>query len=78
MRVFEKMVLRRIFGLKRGAVIGGSTRLHNDVLNNLYSSKSIIRMFKSRRMIWAEHVARMGVKLNAYRILVGYPEGKIL
>jgi hypothetical protein len=45
-------------------------------LHNLYSSPSIIRMIKSRRMRWAEHVARMGEKRNAYRILVGYPEGK--
>jgi hypothetical protein len=50
-------------------------KLHNEKLHNLYSSPSIIRMIKSRRMIWAGHVARMGEK-NAYRILVGNPEGK--
>jgi hypothetical protein len=44
--------------------------------HNLYSSPSIIRMTKSRRMRWAGHVARMGDKRNAYRILVGKPEGK--
>jgi hypothetical protein len=45
-------------------------------LHNLYSSPSIIRIIKSRRMRWAGHVARMGDKRNAYRILVGKPEGK--
>jgi hypothetical protein len=50
--------------------------LHNDELHNLYSSPSIIRMIKSRRLRWAGHVARMGKKRNAYRILVGKPEGK--
>jgi hypothetical protein len=50
--------------------------LHNEELHNLYSSPNIIRMIKSRRMRWAEHVARMGEKRNAYRILVGKPEGR--
>jgi hypothetical protein len=45
-------------------------------LHNLYSSPSIIGMIKSRRMRWAGHVARMMEKRNAYRILVGNPEGK--
>jgi hypothetical protein len=45
-------------------------------LHNLYSSPSIIRMIKSRRMRWAGHVARMGEKRNAFRVLVGKPEGK--
>jgi hypothetical protein len=45
-------------------------------LHNLYSSPSIIRMRKSRRVIWTGHVARMGPKRNAYRILIGKPEGK--
>jgi hypothetical protein len=51
-------------------------KLHNEELHNLYSSPSIIRMIKSRRMRWAGHVARMGEKRNAYRILVGKPEGR--
>jgi hypothetical protein len=51
-------------------------KLHNEELHNLYSSPSIIRVIKSRRMRWAGHVARMGEKRNAYRILVGKPEGK--
>jgi hypothetical protein len=45
-------------------------------LHNLYSSPNIIRIINSRRMRWAGHVARMGEKSNAYRILVGNPEGK--
>jgi hypothetical protein len=58
--VFENRVLRRIFGSKRDEVTGGWRKLHNVELHNLYSSPSIIRMIKSRRMRWAEHVARMG------------------
>jgi alanine-alpha-ketoisovalerate/valine-pyruvate aminotransferase len=57
-------------------VTGAWRKLYNEELHNLYSSKSIIRMFKSRRMRWAGHVARMRAKINAYRILVGKPEGK--
>jgi hypothetical protein len=53
----------------------GSFRLHNEELHNLYSSPNIIRMIKSRRMRWAGQVTRMGEKRNAYRILVGKPEG---
>jgi hypothetical protein len=68
--VFENRVLRRIFGPKRDEVTGDSRKLHNEELHNLYSSPSIIRMIKSRRMRWARHVARME-KINASRILVG-------
>jgi hypothetical protein len=76
LRVFENRVLRRIFGPKRDEVTGGSSKLHNEELRDLYSSPSIIRIIKSRRMRWAGHVARMGEKINAYRLLVGKPEGK--
>jgi hypothetical protein len=76
LRVLENRVLRKIFGLKRDEVIGCWRKLHNEELHNLYFSPSIIRMIKSRRMRWAGHVARMGEKRNAYRILVGKPEGK--
>jgi hypothetical protein len=76
LRVFENRVLRRIFGTKRYEVTGGWRKLHNEELHNLYSFPSIIRIIKSRRMRWAGHVARMGEKRNAYRILVGNPEGK--
>jgi hypothetical protein len=74
--VFENRVLRRIFGLKRSEVIGNWRRLHNEEVNNLYSSPSIITVIKSRRMKWVGHVARIGEKINAYRILVEKPEGK--
>jgi hypothetical protein len=69
--VFGKRVLRRIFGPKRDEVTGGWRKLHNEELQNLYSSPSIIRM-KSRRLRWTRHVARIG-KRNAYRIMVGKP-----
>jgi hypothetical protein len=75
MKVFENMVLR-IFGPKRDEVTGGWRTLHNEELHTLRSLQSIIRMIKSRRMICAGQVARMGKKMNAYRILVGKPEGK--
>jgi hypothetical protein len=76
LRVFENKVLRRIFGRKRDEVTGGLRKLHNDELRDLYSSASIIRIMKSRRMRWAGHVARMGEKRNAYRLLVGKARGK--
>jgi hypothetical protein len=50
--------------------------MHNEELHNFYSSPSVVRMNKSRRMRWAGHVARMGENRNAYRILVGKPERK--
>jgi hypothetical protein len=74
--VFENRVLRRIFGPKRDEVIGDWKKLHNEELHSFYSSPSIIRVIKSRRMRWAGLVARMGEKRNAYRILLGKPEGK--
>jgi hypothetical protein len=69
--VFENRALRRIFGPKRDQVTGEWRKLHNKELRDLYSSKSIIRIIKSRGMRWPGHVARMGEKRNAYRILVG-------
>jgi hypothetical protein len=62
LRVFENRVLRRIFGLKRNEVTGDWRKLHNEELHNLYSSPSIIRIIKSRRLRWAGHVAQMGEK----------------
>jgi len=59
LRVFENMVLR-IFGPRRDEVTGEWRRLHNEELNDLYSSSNIVRLIKSRRMRWAGHVARMG------------------
>jgi hypothetical protein len=58
--------LKRMFGSKRHEVIGGWRKLHN-----LYSSPNIIRMIKSGKMKWTGHLARMGAKRNAFRILVG-------
>jgi hypothetical protein len=73
--VFENRVLRRIFGPKRDDVTGDWRKLHNEELHNLYSSANIIRMIKSRWMRRSGHEARMGKTMNAYRILVGKPEG---
>jgi hypothetical protein len=66
----------RIFGPKRDEMTGGWRKLHNEELHNLYSLTSIITIIKSRRTRWSGHVARMGEKRNAYRILVRKPEGK--
>jgi len=74
--VFENMVLRRIFGPRREEVTGDWRRLHNEELNDLYSSPNIVRVKKSSRMRWTEHVARMGEERGVYRVLVGKLEGK--
>ena len=76
LRVFENMVLRRIFGPRRDEVTGEWMRLHNEELNDLYSSPNIVRVIKSRRMRWARHVARMGDDRGVYRVLVGKLERK--
>jgi len=75
-RVFENRVLRRIFGPKRDEVTGKWRKLHNEELNDLYSSPSIVRVIKWRRMRWAGHVARMRERRGIYRVLVGKLEGK--
>jgi hypothetical protein len=77
LRVFENRVLRRIFGPKRDEVTGEWRRLHNEELHDLYSSPNIIRVIKLRRMSWAGHVAQMSEGRDAYRILVGRPEGSL-
>jgi hypothetical protein len=76
LRVFENRVLRRIFRPKRDEVTGGWRKLHNGELHDLYSSPDVIRVSKSSKMKWVGHVARMGEMRNAYKILVGKPEGK--
>ena len=76
LRVFENMVLRRIFGPRRDEVMGKWRRLHNEELSDLYSSPNIMRVIKSRRMRWAGHVARMGEEREVYRVLVGKAEGR--
>jgi hypothetical protein len=73
--VFENRVLRRIFGLRRDEATGEWRKLHIEELHDLHSSPSIIRIMKSRRIRWARHVARMGDKRNAHRLVVK-PEGK--
>jgi hypothetical protein len=74
--VFDNRVLRRIFGPKSGEVTGGWRKLKNEELHNLYSSPSIIKMMKLKMMRKVGYVTRVGEKRNAYRILVGNPEGK--
>jgi hypothetical protein len=75
LRVFENRVLRRIFGPKRDEVTGGWRKLNNEELHGLYSSPSIVKVIKARRMRWAGYVACMGEVRGTYNILVGRPEG---
>jgi hypothetical protein len=76
LKVSEDRVLRRIFGPKRDEFLEGWRKLHDEELHNMYSPLSIITVIKSRRMRWAGYITRTGEKRNAYRILVGIPEGK--
>jgi hypothetical protein len=70
------MVLRRIFGPKRGKVMEEQRKLHNGELHNWYLPPDFNRQFKSKRMRWVGHVACTGEGRNAYTVLVGSPEGK--
>jgi hypothetical protein len=72
--VFENRVLRRIFGTKRDEVTGEWRKLHNEELNNLYSSPDIIRQVKSRRMRWTGHIVRMAEERKVYKVLVESPK----
>jgi len=76
LRVFENMVLRRIFGTRRDEVTGEWRRQHNEELYDLYPSPNVVRVIKSRRMRWAGHVALMGEESVVYRVLVEKPEGR--
>ena len=76
LRVFENRVLRRIFGPKRDEVTGEWRKLHNEELNDLYSSPNVVLVIKSRRMRWAAHVGRIGEKRGVYSVLVGKREEK--
>jgi hypothetical protein len=76
LRVSENMMLRRIFEPRRNEIAGDWKRLHNEELNDLYSSPNFVRVIKSRRMRWAGHVARTGEERWVYRVLVGKPEGR--
>jgi len=74
--VFENRVLGTIFGPERDELIGEWRKLHNEELNDLYSTPNIDRVINSRRMRLAGHVARMGESRGVYRIFVGKPEVK--
>ena len=74
LKVSENRVLRTILGPKRGEVTGEWRKLHNEELNELYFSSSILRVVKSRRMRWAGHVTRMGEGKSVYRVLMGKSE----
>jgi hypothetical protein len=76
LRFSENRVLRRIFGPRKDEVTEKLRKLHNEELNNMYSSPSTFRVIKSRRMRWTRHVARMGERRVLYRVLVGKREGK--
>jgi hypothetical protein len=76
LRVFKNGLLRRIFGPKRDEVTREWKRLHNKELHVLYFSLNIIRVIRPRRLRWAGHVAHMGERRGAYRVLVGRPGGR--
>jgi hypothetical protein len=65
-----------IFGSNREEVTGEWRKLHNEELNDLYSSPNIVRVIKLRRMRWVGHVAHRGEGRGIYRVLVEKPEGK--
>jgi hypothetical protein len=71
LRVFENMIFRRAFGPKGDEETREWRKLHNDELNDLYSSPNIFRVIKSKRMRWAGHVARLGKRRGVYRVLMG-------
>jgi len=74
LRVFENRVLRRIFGPRKDEVTRECRKLCNEELEDLYPSPNTLRVIKSRRMRWAEHVARIRARRGLYRVLVGKPQ----
>jgi hypothetical protein len=76
LKVFENRVLRRTFVPKRDKVTGKWGELHNEELNDICCSPSIVRVIKSGRMRWTGYVARIGERRGVYRGLVGKPDGK--
>jgi len=76
LKVFENRVLRRIFDPKKDEATWEWRKLHNEWLNDLYSSPNVVRVIKSRTMKWAGHEARMGERRGVYRVLVGKPDRK--
>jgi hypothetical protein len=69
-------MMRRVFGPKRDGVKGEWRKLHKDLLSDLYSLPNIVLVVKSRKIKWAEHMARMAEGSGVHRVLVGKPEGK--
>ena len=76
LRVFENRVLRRIFGPKKDGVTEELRKLHNEELNDLYTSPNIVLLIKSRILRWVGHVARMEEGRGVHKVLVGKPDGK--
>ena len=76
LRVFQNRMWGRIFGPERDEVTGDCRKIHNEELNDLYSSPNIVRMLNPRKMRWAGRVERMEERRGVYRVLVGKPEGK--
>jgi len=76
LRVFENRVLRRIFGPKRGKITREWRKVHNEEINDLYSSPNIVWVIKWRRIRWVGHVARMGRREAYTGFWWGKPEGK--
>ena len=74
--MFENRVLRRIFGPNRDKVTGELRKLHNEELNDLYSSLNFVWVINSRRMRWAGHTVRMEERRGVYRVIVGKSERK--
>ena len=75
LRVFESRVLRNVLGPKGDEVLEKLRRPHKEELYILYSSTNIIRVIKTRRLKSSGHVARMGKRRGAYRVLVGRHDG---
>jgi hypothetical protein len=71
LRVFQNRVIRRIFGPKGDEVTGEWRRLRNEKFNDLYCAPNIVRVIKSIKIKWAGHVACMGERRGAFRVLVG-------
>jgi hypothetical protein len=74
--MISSVMMRSVFGPKRDEVTGEWRKLHNQDLNDLYPLPNIVRVVKSRRMRWAEHVAHMGEERGVHRVVVRKPEGK--
>ena len=68
--------MRRIFGPERDEVTREWRKLHNEELNDLYSSLNIVQVIKLTRMRWVGHVGHMGERRGIHRVFIGKPEGK--